>query len=144
MMQQSKHSLGPSSWNGALHALRLCLSCCYVIPRSAPFAQTHPLCTYSSNHLTERGKCFDGMLCIIIIPRDTIIIEECKKLFIVLLKTLFVVNCYFTLIITLENSLVETPNESFIFSQMMSLQSKFINSLNNRLQKLGKLSHQFF
>src|SRR2546426_2185227 len=42
MMQQSKHSLGPSSWNGALHALRLCLSCCYVIPRSAPFAQTHP------------------------------------------------------------------------------------------------------
>src|SRR2546428_8973626 len=43
MMQRSKHSLGPSSWNGALHALRLCLSCCYVIPRSAPFAQTHPL-----------------------------------------------------------------------------------------------------
>ena len=25
-----------------MHALRLCLSCCYVIPRSAPFAQTHP------------------------------------------------------------------------------------------------------
>jgi Transposase IS66 family len=25
-----------------LHALKLCLSCCYVIPRSAPFAQTHP------------------------------------------------------------------------------------------------------
>ena len=26
-----------------MHALTLCLSCCYVIPRSAPFAQTHPL-----------------------------------------------------------------------------------------------------
>ena len=25
-----------------LRALRLCLSYCYVIPRSAPFAQTHP------------------------------------------------------------------------------------------------------
>src|SRR5712691_5138003 len=33
---------GASSWNGTLHALRLCLSYCYVIPRSAPFAQTHP------------------------------------------------------------------------------------------------------
>jgi hypothetical protein len=29
-----------------VYALRLCLSCCYVIPRSAPFAQTHPALSY--------------------------------------------------------------------------------------------------
>ena len=25
-----------------MHALKLCLSCCYVTPRATPFAQTHP------------------------------------------------------------------------------------------------------
>ena len=74
--------------------------------------------TYSSDHLAERSKGFDGMLGIIIIPGDTIIIEECEKFALVLLKTLFVVNGYFTLIITLENILVETPNERFISTRI--------------------------
>ena len=38
---------GTSSWKETLYALRLGLSCCYVIPRSTPFAQTHPVLTYA-------------------------------------------------------------------------------------------------
>jgi hypothetical protein len=48
------------------------------------------LCTDPADHLTERSKGFDGMLGIIIIPGDTIIIEECEKFALVLLKTLFI------------------------------------------------------
>jgi hypothetical protein len=42
MMKQGKHSLRHlfMEWNVA--RLTLCFSCCYVIPRSAPFVQTHP------------------------------------------------------------------------------------------------------
>src|SRR5207244_937025 len=57
---------------------------------------------YPADHLTERSKGFDGMLGIIIIPGDTIIIEECEQFALILLKTFFVVHCYFTLILTRE------------------------------------------
>jgi hypothetical protein len=42
-----------------LHALSLCLSCCYVIPRFAPFAQTHP-CVQLSASFGRRDDDFCG------------------------------------------------------------------------------------
>jgi len=81
------------------------------------------------------------MLRIIIVPRDTIIIEKCEKLFAVLLKALFVVNCYFTLIITFGKFFVETLNQDFVLSQKMSFQPKSINRLNHGFQQHGKVSH---
>jgi hypothetical protein len=43
LMHQGKHSLG-RLFRGSelLHALKLCLACCYVTPWATPFAQTHP------------------------------------------------------------------------------------------------------
>ena len=44
LMQQGQHSL-ERLFRGSelLHALKLCLSCCYVTPRATPFALTHPV-----------------------------------------------------------------------------------------------------
>src|SRR5215475_11500810 len=46
LMQQGQHSL-ERLFRGSelLHALKLCLSCCYVTHRATPFAQTHPATT---------------------------------------------------------------------------------------------------
>jgi len=54
-----------------LYALRLCLSCCYVIPRSTPFAQTHPLLQLANNSHTTLdllgATIADGMTAVTII-----------------------------------------------------------------------------
>src|SRR3954463_6158106 len=84
------------------------------------------------------------MLGIIIVPRDTIMIEKCEKLFAVLLKTLFVVDCYCTLIITFRKFFVEMLNEALVLSQKMSFQPKSINCLNHGFQQYRKVSHQLF
>jgi hypothetical protein len=74
------------------------------------------------------------MLRIIIVPRDTIMIEKCEKLVAVLLKALFVVDCYCTLTITFGKSFVETLNKELVLSQKMSFQPKSINRLNHGFQ----------
>jgi hypothetical protein len=56
------------------------------------------------------------MLCIIIIPRYTIIIKEGEKLITVLLKTLFIFGCYVALIIVIGKIFVEIFNTTLVFS----------------------------
>ena len=84
------------------------------------------------------------MLRIVIVPRDTIIVEEGEKLPAVLLKTLLVMEGHFTLIITLGKLFVETLNERFMLSQKMRFQPKLINRLDYGPQQEGKLSHEHF
>jgi len=82
------------------------------------------------------------MLGIIVIPGDTIIIEEGEKFALVLLKTLFVVHCSFTLILTREKIVVETPNANLLFSQILRCQSEPVHGLNNGLQEEGKIVYE--
>ena len=84
------------------------------------------------------------MLRIIVVPRDTIMIEKCEKLVTVLLKALFVVDCYCTLIIALGKFFVEMFNEELVLSQKMSFQPKLVNRLNYRFQQDRKLLHEPF
>jgi len=51
------------------------------------------------------------MLGVIIIPGNIIIIEEGEQLVTVLLKALFVMDCYFTLIIALGKLFVDTRSQ---------------------------------
>ena len=55
------------------------------------------------------------MLCIIIVPRNNIIIQEGEQLVFVLLKSLLVGIGYITLIYTLGQIVIETPNAWFMF-----------------------------
>src|SRR5262252_1699376 len=84
------------------------------------------------------------MLRIIIVPRDTIMIEKCEKLIAVLLKALFVIDCYCTLIITFGKFFVEMLNEVLVLAQKTRFQPKPINCLNHGFQQYRKVSHQLF
>src|SRR5262245_48759032 len=54
---------------------------------------------------------------------------------------LFVVDCYFTLIIAFEKFFVKTLNEDLVLSQKMSFQPKSIHCLNHGFQQYRKVSH---
>src|SRR2546429_8213597 len=94
----------------------------------------------SSNHIAKSSECFYSMLRIIIIPRNTIIIEECEKLVTIFSKTFFILYCYFTFIIPLVNLFVESFDENLMFFEQMFFQPKSVNGLNHGLQQHGKLS----
>src|SRR4029453_651375 len=94
--------------------------------------------------VAERSKCFNRILRVIIIPRDTIIIEECEKLVMVLFKTLFIFDYYFTLIISTGQFFVETLNKDLMLSQEMTLQSELINCFNYGFQQHCKMLYEFF
>jgi hypothetical protein len=59
-------------------------------------------------------KCLDRVLSIVVVPRDSVVIEKCEKLARVALETLFVTDCNVRMVITPSENFIEAIDGLFV------------------------------
>jgi hypothetical protein len=84
------------------------------------------------------------MLCIVVVPRDVVMVQEREKLVSILLESTFAFYRWFALAIKLGQLTVKAINVAAMLPEIMATQSSTINCLHNWLQQTRKVSHNEF
>src|SRR3954462_9068905 len=101
-------------------------------------------CAVGFYDATDSYEGFDRMLGIVIVPRDTIPIEESEKFFTRLLKSLFVSGRNRGLVGSPGKMSIEAFDCLFMFAQIASLQAKAVNCFHHRPQKSCETVGDFY